>query len=119
MAGEGGIDLNRNLEAELALHVGNVLRSKDDRDFDGNGDRIGNEHEALDLVVAAFVMGDGLEYQLSDTTGVVALGLDLDRVEVENSFALRGPLATVAGILKEVVWAILDHIGEVVGYWVE
>jgi len=87
VAGEGGVGLDRDIKAELALHVGNVLRGENDRDFHSHGDGIGDEHEALDFVVTALVVGDGLEHQLSDAAGVVALSLDLDRVEIEGGFA--------------------------------
>ncbi len=88
VAGESGVGLDRNLESELALHMGDVLRREDNRHFDRNRHRVGDEHEALDFVVAALVVRNGLQHEVGDAARVVALGFDLDGVEVERGFAL-------------------------------
>jgi hypothetical protein len=97
------------------LHVSDVLWGEDDWDFYSYGNGVDNEHEALDLVVTAFVDGYRLEYQLGHAAGLVAFGFDLHRIEVERDFALRSPAAGVTRVLKKVVRAVLSHVGEVIG----
>ena len=57
--------LERNVEAKLTLHVPDVGRRENNRDLDGDSYRIDCEHEALDLVMPAFVVRDGLKDELS------------------------------------------------------
>jgi hypothetical protein len=88
VAGESGVGLDRDMEAELALHMVDVLRREDNRHFDRNRHRVGDEHEALDFIVASLVVRNGLQHEVGYAARVVALGFDLDGVEVECGFAL-------------------------------
>ena len=128
MAGDCLGDVEWNIKAELAAHVANVLRCEDDRDFNGHGDRVSEQHESLNFIVATLIIGDGLEHQVGNSASVVALGFDLNGVEVERGFALRcaifgvcpsGVRTAIAIILEEVVRAVLGHVGKIVSDWLK
>ena len=112
-------DVERNVEAELGLHVSDIVRGENDRHFNGNGHGIGEKHKPLNFIVAAFVVGDGLEHQVGNSAGMVTLRLDLNSIEVERGLALRGAVTGFAGVLKEVMRAVLGHVGKVLPYRLE
>ena len=55
-----------------------------DRHLHRHGDGISGEHEALELVVPALVVGDGLQRKVRDARRKVLLLHDLDTGEVEG-----------------------------------
>ena len=109
VAGDRPSGYERNVKAELLLHVCDVSWCQVDRHLHGNGDGIGQEHEALELVVPALVVGDGLEGKVRNARRKVLLLHDLDTVEVEGIGGLRGTML----FLEERVRTGSGHLGKV------
>ena len=84
MAGDRASGVERNVKAEIMLHVRDVFRCEVDRHLHGHGDGISGEHEALELVMPALVVGDGLQGKVGDAWSKVLLFHDLDTSEVER-----------------------------------
>lgn len=90
--------------------MGDILAGQIDRHLDRDGGGIGQQHEALQLVVPPLVHRDRLQAQVGEAAGMVALGGDGDRVKVERRLALRG-----AGVgLEQAVRTIGQHGAEIV-----
>ena len=84
VAGDRRSGVERNVKAEFMLHVRDVFRCEVDRHLHGHGDGIRGEHEALELVVPALVVGDGLQRKVRNPWRKVLLLHDLDTGEVEG-----------------------------------
>ena len=84
VAGDRPSGYERNVKAELLLHVRDVCWCQVDRHLHGNGDGIGQEHEALELVMPALVVGDGLQRKVRNARRKVLLLNDLDTGEVKG-----------------------------------
>ena len=63
VAGQRGLGGEGNGETQLLLHVDDVVLCEVDRHFDGNRDRIGREHKALERLVPPDVVGHSLQHQ--------------------------------------------------------
>jgi hypothetical protein len=73
------------VKAEVLLHVREIFGREVDRHLNRNGHGIGQEHEALQLVMPALVMGDGLEGKMGNARRKVLLLDNLDAGEVEGT----------------------------------
>jgi hypothetical protein len=60
------------------------------------------------------IVHNGLQHKVRHFAGVVTRCFDLNRIEIECGITLRGTVTCVACLLKEVMWAMLGHVGEVV-----
>ena len=80
----GPSGVNRNVKAKVLPHVRDVFSREVDRRLHRHGDGISGEHEALDLVMSALVVGDGLQRKVCDARRKVLLLHDLDTGEVKR-----------------------------------
>src|SRR5262245_30181884 len=84
VAGEGRSLRQRHLKAEIILKVPDVLWCEIYRYLNRYSDRIRHEHEALDLVMPAFIMGHRLEREVRNARGEILLLDNFDASEVEG-----------------------------------
>jgi hypothetical protein len=61
-----------------------VCRREVNRHLHSYRDRVSGEHEALELVMPALVMGDGLQRKVRDARRKILLLYDLDTGEVKG-----------------------------------
>ena len=109
VAGDRGSGVNRNVKAEFMLHVRDICSREVDRHFHGDGHGIRQEHEALEFVMPALVVGDGLQGKVRDAWRKVLLLHDLDTGEVKR----RGGLRRTMFFLEERVRTGGGHLREV------
>ena len=84
VAGDRVSGVDRNVKAEVLPHVRDVCAREVDRHFHGHGHKIRGEHEALEFVMPALVVGDGLEGKVRNARRKVLLLHDLDASEVKG-----------------------------------
>ena len=66
VAGNRLSSFERNVKTKMLLHVCDVCLREVDWHFHGHSDGIRGEHEALEFVVPALVVGDGLQRKLGE-----------------------------------------------------
>ena len=84
VAGEDFFCRQRDDKAELVLHMGDVFGCEVDRHLDGHRHGVGRNHEMLELVMTASIMGDGLQDKLGDGRCKAIFLANLDRVDIEH-----------------------------------
>ena len=83
VAGQGVLEIERYVKAELFFVVPEVFRGQVDWDFHGYGDGIVNQHELLQSVVSHPVVYNGLEDELGQAGGVAVPGFNPDLVKIQ------------------------------------